>query len=150
SPLVGTIANPVNPGLAPLGDYGGSTQTQALLPGSPAIDAGVSVAGVTTDQRGVSRTGIGDTTPDIGAYEAIKLIFSSPTYSVDVNSSVAAIAVQVDRTPPPGVTGTITINYSTSNGTAFSGTDYTTTTGTFNFTNGVTTQNINIPIVTTA
>ncbi|HAA28647.1 MAG TPA: hypothetical protein DCE56_14370, partial [Cyanobacteria bacterium UBA8553] len=150
SPLVGTIANPVNSGLAPLGDYGGSTQTQALLPGSPAIDAGVSVTGVTTDQRGVSRTGIGDTTPDIGAYEAIKLIFSSPTYSVDVNSSVAAIAIQVDRSPPLNPEGNISVNYSTSDRTAFSGTDYTATTGTLTFTNTITTQTINIPISTTA
>ena len=29
-----------NPLLAPLGNYGGPTQTMALLPGSPAIDAG--------------------------------------------------------------------------------------------------------------
>jgi hypothetical protein len=43
-------------GLLPLGDYGGPTQTMALLPGSRAIDAGVSVAGVITDQRGVPRT----------------------------------------------------------------------------------------------
>ena len=150
SPLVGTIANPVDPGLAPLGDYGGSTQTQALLPGSLAIDAGVSVTGVTTDQRGVSRTGIGDTTPDIGAYEAIKLIFSSPTYSVDANAGSVAIAIQVDRTPPPSNGGNITVDYSTSDGTAFSGTDYTTTTGTLSFTNTLTTQTINIPIFTTA
>ena len=40
-------------GLAPLGDYGGPTQTMALLPGSPAIGAGIAVSGVTTDQRGL-------------------------------------------------------------------------------------------------
>ena len=39
-------------GLAPLGDYGGPTQTMALLPGSPAIGKGIAVAGITTDQRG--------------------------------------------------------------------------------------------------
>jgi hypothetical protein len=37
---VGSLANPINPLLAPLANYGGSTQTHALLPGSPAIDAG--------------------------------------------------------------------------------------------------------------
>ncbi|TWT35622.1 Bifunctional hemolysin/adenylate cyclase precursor [Posidoniimonas corsicana] len=31
----------VNPGLAPLGDYGGPTATHAILAGSPAIDAGI-------------------------------------------------------------------------------------------------------------
>ncbi len=149
-PLVGTIANPVNSGLAPLANYGGSSQTLALLPGSPAIDAGVSVAGVTTDQRGVSRLGIGDDTPDIGAYEAIKVLFSSPTYSVNANASPATIAVQVDRTPPPGVGGNITVDYSTSDGTAIAGTDYTTTTGTLTFSDAATTQNFNVPILSTA
>ncbi len=41
-----------------------------LLPGSPAIDAGnnaVILAGVTTDQRGLSRVG---TAVDIGAFES--------------------------------------------------------------------------------
>ncbi len=55
-----------DPKLAPLGDYGGPTETMALLPGSPAIDAGISGAGVpTTDQRGTAR----DAQPDIGAFE---------------------------------------------------------------------------------
>src|SRR5262249_35003442 len=44
--------------LAPLGDYGGPTQTMALLPGNPAIGMGITaddpVTGnpITTDQRG--------------------------------------------------------------------------------------------------
>jgi len=57
SPLVGDDMNPIDPRLAPLGDYGGSTQTHALLPDSPALDAGsnVLVMGLTTDQRGATR-----------------------------------------------------------------------------------------------
>lgn len=43
----------VNPLLGPLQDNGGPTQTQALLPGSPAIDAGN--ATLPTDQRGFQR-----------------------------------------------------------------------------------------------
>ena len=57
-----------DPLLGPLADNGGPTFTQALLPGSPAIDAGVAVAGVTTDQRGVPRPQ--GTAPDIGAFES--------------------------------------------------------------------------------
>ena len=34
------LTNLAGPGLAPLGNYGGPTQTMALLPGSPAIGAG--------------------------------------------------------------------------------------------------------------
>ncbi len=44
---------PIDPLLGPLADNGGPTLTIALLSGSPAIDAGVSVLDVTTDQRGV-------------------------------------------------------------------------------------------------
>lgn len=54
-----------DPLLAPLGDYGGSTQTMALKPGSPARDAATGSA-ITSDQRGQPIVG----TPDIGAYEA--------------------------------------------------------------------------------
>jgi hypothetical protein len=67
--ITGTI-----PLIGPLADNGGpstgsgqATLTQALLGGSPAIDAGVCVPGVETDQRGVARP-YGDEC-DIGAYE---------------------------------------------------------------------------------
>ena len=40
SDLTGTAAQPLDPLLAPLGNYGGTTQTMALLPGSPAIGKG--------------------------------------------------------------------------------------------------------------
>jgi hypothetical protein len=62
------ITDAPDPFLGPLADNGGPTDTMALLPGSPAIDAGVPVAGVTTDQRGVARPQ--GTAPDIGAFES--------------------------------------------------------------------------------
>ena len=71
SDLTGTSAQPLNPLLAPLGNYGGPTQTMALLPGSPAIDAGNNALippGVTTDQRGLPR--IVNGVVDIGAFES--------------------------------------------------------------------------------
>lgn len=60
SDLTGTAAQPVNPLLSALGNYGGPTQTFSLLPGSPAIDAGdaavCSAAPVSgKDQRGIFR-----------------------------------------------------------------------------------------------
>ncbi len=65
STLVGTQTAPIAPVLSPLGDYGGLTQSLAILPGSPAIDAaGISSA---LDQRGVAEVGNG---PDIGAFES--------------------------------------------------------------------------------
>lgn len=77
----GELANPLNPLLGPLADNGGPTQTHALLPGSPALDAGDPAIGFNPgefDQRGApfSRvaTGILSGVPqqriDIGAYEA--------------------------------------------------------------------------------
>ncbi len=54
--------------LGALADNGGPTLTHALLPGSPALDAGNDAACSATDQRGVSRPQGAHC--DIGAYEA--------------------------------------------------------------------------------
>lgn len=62
-----------DPKLGPLADNGGSTKTHALLPGSPAIDAGTNTRCPGTDQRGVLRpidgNRDGNAVCDIGAYE---------------------------------------------------------------------------------
>jgi hypothetical protein len=71
--LIGTAASPIDPLLGPLADNGGPTlpngaaiPTRALLPGSPAINAGFSTE--ENDQRGLARNdGNG---VDMGAYEA--------------------------------------------------------------------------------
>ena len=60
------LLNVANPGLAPLGDYGGPTETMALQPNSPARHAGTPVAGVTTDQRGFPL----DNLVDLGAFQS--------------------------------------------------------------------------------
>lgn len=64
--ITGNILNPAGGArLAPLGFYGGQTQTHALLSGSPAINAGTSTGAPTADQRGANRVG----QTDIGAFE---------------------------------------------------------------------------------
>jgi hypothetical protein len=79
-------------GLGPLQNNGGSTDTMALLPGSPAIDAGsvqlyddiLGSNASATDQRGASRFGVlpgGVPTIDIGAYE--NGVLSPLTFTVD-------------------------------------------------------------------
>lgn len=59
----------VDPLLAPLADNGGPTWTLALLPGSPALDAGNNVAGLATDQRGPGFVRVAGGRADIGAFE---------------------------------------------------------------------------------
>jgi hypothetical protein len=63
-----------SPGLAALANHGGTTETMALLGGSPAVDAGSNALAVnaasqplTTDQRGSPR--IVNGAVDIGAFE---------------------------------------------------------------------------------
>jgi hypothetical protein len=74
--LVGRPDNPIDPLLGPLADNGGPTKTHALLPGSPAIDAGdpTSVGGANGvplfDQRGAPFARIAGGRIDIGAYES--------------------------------------------------------------------------------
>ena len=76
--------------LAPLGNYGGPTQTMALLPGSPARNAAALLSpAITTDQRGFPIVG----TPDIGAYEAQIGAISSPTINEDTSSGALAFTV---------------------------------------------------------
>ena len=57
-----TVADPL---LGPLADYGGTTQTHALLAGSPAIDNATAAGATVNDQRGVASVGVRDS----GAYE---------------------------------------------------------------------------------
>jgi hypothetical protein len=98
----------VNPLLAPLGNYGGPTQTHALLPGSPAINRGdkcvlTNSCGanieliLTTDQRGVGRQMGGYV--DIGAFESggfTLAIAGGNNQSTTINTSFAnPLAVKV-------------------------------------------------------
>lgn len=148
--LIGTSSSPINPLLGPLQNNGGSTFTHGLLPGSPAIDAGSPAspgaggnACAATDQRGVSRPQ--GPVCDIGAYEtsALTVQFSSSSFSV----GEAASAVTITATLSAASTGTVTVNYATSSGTALAGTDYVAATGTLTFTAGSTTAAFTVPIL---
>jgi CSLREA domain-containing protein len=57
-----------NPLLTALANHGGPTPTHALLPGSPAINAGTNTGAPATDQRGIARPQ--QSVADIGAFES--------------------------------------------------------------------------------
>jgi uncharacterized repeat protein (TIGR01451 family) len=104
---IGTVANPIDPLLGPLADNGGTTQTRALLAGSPAIDKGDTRAPgsaegtcATTDQRGTARPIDGDgdayAVCDAGAYEAS---FQNP------GGAPQDVAVTMNATPSEAIIG---------------------------------------------
>jgi hypothetical protein len=109
---VGTSTSPINSLVAVLGNYGGPTQTMALLPGSPALAAGSTAldGGVTTDQRGDARVVNG--TVDIGAFEnqaAASFSFSAPASTTAGNAfSITVSALNSSGQVDPNFTGTIT------------------------------------------
>jgi hypothetical protein len=126
-----------NPLLAALGSYGGPTQTMLPTPGSPAICAGSATLvpnGVTTDQRGFSRTTTYSTSTscvDMGAVQTdyTAVAFSSPSYSGTVNHSVSPAPVVTVTENGQNIGGVpITLGYSLS-GTPLTGIGPVTTVG---------------------
>ena len=98
-----------NPLLGALVDDGGST-VHPLLPGSPAIDAGLCITGIPTDQRGVARPQGLTGRCDIGAYEVYVPV---PPTQVEISGPAQgatnrSYAFTATVTPP---TATLPITY---------------------------------------
>jgi parallel beta-helix repeat protein len=109
--LVGTSSNPIDPKLGSLQDNGGSTQTMALLAGSPALNAGDASELGNPDQRGVVRSG----GVNIGAYQASAsafLLTAPDTVSSGVPFDVTVTAVDPFGQVAVGYTGTVTFSTS--------------------------------------
>jgi hypothetical protein len=108
------------PLLAPLGNYGGPTQTHALLPGSPAIGAGdnsVTDAPLnsSTDQRGTGFARQVGSAVDIGAFESqgftLALSGSGNNQTAFVNTAFAnplAVIITANMAGEPVNGGTVT------------------------------------------
>jgi hypothetical protein len=131
SDLTGTMMQPLNSLLAQFGHYGGRTETMALLPGSPAIDAGNNALvppGVTTDQRGRPRIINGHV--DIGAFEVQPNGFSLSGFPASITAGSAGTftvtALNGDGIADTGYTGTV--HFTSSDSQAGLPADYTFTT----------------------
>jgi hypothetical protein len=98
-----------NPLLAPLGNYGGPTQTMPPLPGSPAIDTGAATT-LTTDQRGFPRV-VGPAV-DIGAveFQANPVMTTADVIAGSLRYAVAYVSNNSTITFDPSLSGqTITL-----------------------------------------
>ena len=111
-------------GLAPLGNFGGPTQTIALLPGSFALGRGTAITGVSTDQRGESL----DSNPDIGAFQSqgfqlVVVAGSTPQVALPDNAFANPLAVTVTANNPaePVIGGEISFTVSPASGGASAG-----------------------------
>ncbi|HEY9051943.1 MAG TPA: Calx-beta domain-containing protein [Gammaproteobacteria bacterium] len=71
------------------------------------------------------------------------LQFSSASYNV--NEIIPSISITVNRTG--NSTGTVTVDYATSDGTATAGSDYTSVSGTLSFGDGVVSQTFTVPVI---
>jgi hypothetical protein len=108
--------------LGPLQDGGGPTRTMALLPGSPALNAGDPAELGTADQRGVARTG----GVNIGAYQASasSFVLAAPaTATAGVPFDLTVRAVDAFGQAAVGYAGTA--HLSSTDGQAALPADYT-------------------------
>jgi predicted outer membrane repeat protein len=130
----------VDPQLGPLQDNGGPTFTMALLPGSPALNAGDPAQLGVADQRGVVRAG----GVNIGAYQASASAFVltiPATVTAGTPFDVTAQAVDVFGQVAFGYRGTVTFSVTDPDPAVVLPLDYTFTAGdvgTHIFTGGIT------------
>ena len=123
---VGTGAGPIDPKLSALQNNGGPTYTQALLYGSPAIDA-VPAANctLTTDQAGQPRPDSSEAAPDAGTCDIGAYEFQDPAVTAAA-VTLSNLSQMYDGTPKsagadisPTTCGPVTLSYS-QNGTPVS------------------------------
>jgi hypothetical protein len=97
---VGNSSALLNPMLSPAANHGGTTDTFALLPGSPALGGGDPGTTLTTDQRGLPRSRGG--LVDVGAYQSQGFTLTPlPSASVTTTVNTAfTLGVRVTANDP--------------------------------------------------
>jgi hypothetical protein len=100
-----------DPQLGPLANNGGPTPTMAPASTSPADQAGTPVSGITTDQRGQTRS---TTAPTLGAVEiqtSATAVTSNPTVSYNSAKQTVTVTASVSSTETVN-NGTVTFSIS--------------------------------------
>lgn len=143
----------VDPGLEPLADNGGFTETH--LPGPNAVDHGVEGPCPATDQRGVERPFDGDDDGaahcDVGAVEQLGETGSPPSISIadrrekELNSGLHLMRFTLTLSSTSDET--VTVDYATEDDTAIAGVDYFAASGTVTFDPGETSAGIFVAII---
>jgi hypothetical protein len=147
------VANPLSaPNCSgPIQSLGDNIATDAscalTAAGSPAIDAGNPAGAPATDQRGVTRPqGAGI---DIGAFEAAggaaSTLSINGVASSEGNAGGTTFTFTVTLSAPSA--STVTVNFTTADGTAFAGSDYTATSGLLTFAPGVVGQPVTVTVL---
>lgn len=142
----------VDPGLEPLADNGGFTETH--LPGPNAIDHGVEGPCPATDQRGVERPLDGDDDGaahcDVGAVEQLGepgspsiSIADRPEKELDSGLHLMLFTLTLSSASDEPVT----VDFATEDGTAIAGVDYFAASGTVTFDPGETSAGIFVAII---
>jgi CSLREA domain-containing protein len=124
--LVGSEVAPLDARLAPLAENGGPSTTHALLPDSPALNAGATC--LPKDQRGAPRPQ--GQTCDIGAFEVAMAQLSASDYA-QLETAPALITVTLDAALPFEAN----VDYQTLAGSAQPDEEFTPVSGTLTFTN---------------
>jgi CSLREA domain-containing protein len=140
-----------DPLLGPLQNNGGPTSTHALLPGSPAIDAGPPAGAtddlgnpLTIDQRGFPRPYPAGGRFDMGAFELQPILSIDDVMVTQSNSGTTSAVFTVSLSMAS--TQSITVNYATADGTGTTGGDYQAATGTLTFNPGETSKTITVSV----
>ncbi|MBD2461131.1 DUF4347 domain-containing protein [Oscillatoria sp. FACHB-1407] len=103
------ITGVTDPGLNPLANNGGPTQTHSLTDTSLARDAGSNPDGLTTDQRGAGFSRVVGSSADIGAFEAPEVV--DPLIVTNTNDSgVGSLRAAIDFANSNPDASTITFN----------------------------------------
>jgi hypothetical protein len=147
--IVGTIVSPVAPVLGPLAHNGGPTETHRPWPGSPAVEGGDNAVlsppfNLSNDQRGMGFPRLFDSKVDIGAVEArTSEINFDLVVAPSVGEGAGGFDVAVSRTGGLDA-GDISVDFSATDGTASSRTDFAAVFGTLRFASGETSKTFTV------